>query len=259
MEFDFTTNQTLEDISGVPEQFRGAYTLGPEGAYVLKDDVKPLAEAISGLNRSLKAARNEAKTLRSSAVDPKAILADLGLTDADDVEKGREAIAAMQRQIAEKANIDPAKLRADIERAYQAKEQEANKKLEAMSGTLQRYLVQSAATQALAAAKGNADLLLPHVASRAKVVQDGDDYVVRILDEAGDYRGDGKGGFMTVADLVAEMKTSTVYRQAFESEAPRGTGAKPNTAARPNQTSSSEGTSAADRIKAGLAARRGRR
>lgn len=255
MEFDFTTNQTLEDVSKVPEQFRGAYVQGSDGVFVISDAAKGLVEAVTGLNKSLKASRNETKTLRTSTADPKTILADLGI-EAEDMDGAKEAIEALRKQVAEKANVDPAKLRADIERGFQAKQAESDKKVQAMEGTLQRYLVQSAAAQALAAAKGNAELLLPHVAARAKVVQDGEDYVVRIVDDAGDYRGDGKGGYMTVADLVAEMKGSSTFKQAFESEAPRGTGARPNGSTRPVRTEASGPTNPADKIKAGLAARR---
>ncbi|MNV90886.1 hypothetical protein D3C71_1853110 [compost metagenome] len=90
---------------------------------------------------------------------------------------------------------------------------------------------------------------------------DGDEYVVRVLDAAGDYRGDGKGGFMGVADLVRELKGSKDYGVAFESEAPSGGGKgnpPPSRQVQQQQVRQQERESmtGTDKIAAGLRARR---
>lgn len=102
-----------------------------------------------------------------------------------------------------------------------------------MSKSLENYLVTTAAVQALAAAKGSAELLLPHIQARTKVIKQGDEYVVRVLDEAGDPRGNGAGGFMTVQDLVKELKGHPSFGRAFESEAPTGSGTRGRTSGNP--------------------------
>jgi hypothetical protein len=50
------------------------------------------------------------------------------------------------------------------------------------------------------------------------------EYTVRVVDAQGDARSDGRGGWMTVRDLVAEMKTT--FPMAFESTTPSGTGTR---------------------------------
>jgi hypothetical protein len=259
MEFDFTTNQSVEDINAVPEQFRGAYVASDDGVYSISDTAKGLVEAVTGLNRSLAASRKEAKTLKGQVITPESVIGQIG--EFDSVDAVKEHIAGLQTQLEEaaangnKVNLD--KMKADMEKAFAGREQEYKDRDAKKDAALTRYMVQAAATSALANAKGSTELLLPHVMGKARVVEDGDDYVVRVLDDAGDYRGDGKGGFMTIADLVKEMKASQTFSAAFESEAPPGTGAKPGQSQRAKPARSQDGDlSARDRIKKGLAARR---
>ena len=260
MEFDFTTNQSVEDINTVPEHFRGAYVAGDDGVHTIAEGSKGLVEAVTGLTRSLSASRREAKDLKGKAITPESVLSQIGEFDSTDAVK--DHIAGLTTQLEEaaangnKVNLD--KMRADMDKAFEAEREGYKATTAKMQGSLEKYMIQAAATSALAAAKGNADLLLPHVMGKVKVVEDGDDYVVRVLDEAGDYRGDGKGGFMAITDLIAEMKASETYATAFESEAPKGTGAKPGQSQRAKpQRSDDTNLSARERIKKGLAARRG--
>lgn len=256
MEFDFTTNQSLEDISVVPEQFRGAYAQGTDGVYAISETSKGLVDAISGLSKSLKAARRDAAQ-KGAKVDFSQ-LADFG--DFQDLDGVKAHLTDLQSQLAAaaggKVNLD--KMKADMEKAFATKEQGYKDGSAKMQRTLEKYLIESTAVGALAANKGNAALLLPHVKNRVKVVEDGEDYVVRVLDDAGDFRGDGKGGFMTIADLVTEMKSHKDFAAAFESEAPRGSGAKPGTMERSAGQRQATGADATphDRIRAGLAKRR---
>lgn len=257
MEFDFSTNQEVEDINTVPEQFRGAYAEGENGKFAVSETAKPLVEAVVGLNKSLSASRKDYKTLKGTAVDPKTLFSSLG--DFEDADAVKAHIQELTDQVASKSNIDPKKIKADIEKAFATEREELTGKNDKMKGTLEKYLIKSDAASALAAAKGNSALLLPHVMNMVKVVEDEGEYVVRVLDDQGDWRGDGKGGYMTVADLVTEMKASPTFGAAFESEAKPGTGKKPGSSAQPARTKvdSSEPTSRS-KISAGLAARRGR-
>lgn len=254
MEFDFSVNQSLEDISTVPEAYRGAYAQGADGLYTISETAKPLVDSITGLSKALKISRtNERKTPNLQA-----ILDQIGedFTSPDDVKARLEELTGQVASAAGgKVNLE--KMKADMEKAFGVKEAALKGDNEKMQRSLAKYLVDASAATALASEKGNATLLMPHVRGKVKVVADGDDYVVRVLDDAGDFRGDGKGGFMSIADLVKEMKGAKEFAAAFESETATGGGAKPRTMQ--HQTGQRQdpnrALSANDRIKAGLKAR----
>lgn len=259
MEFEFLKNPTVDVIDKVPEQFRGFYAEG-EGGYVLQDAFKSTAGAVDGLNKSLKAARrdaDEAKRNRPDMTGFTAIGQLLGL-EGDEASSAESLRGAIEKVISEskdgKVNWD--KMKRDLEQGFNTKLTAKDGELAAMGNTLQKYLVTTAAVQAIAAHKGVPDLLLPHVAARTKVIKDGDDYVVRVVDEAGDPRGNAAGGFMTVEDLVKELKSSPTFGRAFESESPSGSGAKQGQQGKPVQ--GKRELTANEKIAAGLAKRQAR-
>jgi len=163
--------------------------------------------------------------------------------------------------VASASKVDPAKIKADIEKTFNGQMAEKDKQLDTMKGTLSRYMVETAAVTALAAAKGNSKLLMPIIREHVELVQDGDEYVVRVKDGSGDYRGNGKGGFMSVEELVAEMRSSKDYGPAFESDVQGGSG---QPGPRPGQAQqrgvarqqAAGDLSANDRIQRGLEQRR---
>ena len=260
MEFDFSTNGTVDSLDKVPEQFRGVYVQDGE-KFKINDSLKGVTDAITGLNTALRAERGTTKTLKGQK-DVSAIVKEtFGVDTVDEV---KAKIDELTQQVAEKSKVDPAKIKADIEKAFATKEEGYKGTISKMQGTLEKYLIDSAATSALSAAKGNVKLLLPIIRNAVSVVPDGDEYVVRVKDPAGDYRGNGAGGFMTVEDLVKELKASSDYGVAFESEAPSGGGNNNRTQQPSRQTQrqeqnrqQQESSSPTDRIAAGLAKRRG--
>ncbi|HNU83924.1 MAG TPA: hypothetical protein PKO05_10875, partial [Thermoanaerobaculia bacterium] len=82
------------------------------------------------------------------------------------------------------------------------------------------------AVRAIAAAKGDPDLLLPHVLASVEVVEEGDEFVARVLDpkERGKHRFDSKGEYMTISELVtADLRER--FPRAFEGSGTGGSGA----------------------------------
>jgi hypothetical protein len=258
MEFEFLKNPTVETIDKVPEQFRGFYAQG-EGGFVLQDSFKATAGAVDGLNKSLKAARRDADDAKKNRPDLTgfAQIGQLLGLEGDDAVNAETLKAAVERTLGEskdgKVNWD--KMKKDLEKGFNTKLQEKDGELQGMGKTLQKYLVTSAAVQAIAAHKGVPDLLLPHVHSRTKVVKDGDEYVVRVVDEAGDPRGNASGGFMSVEDLVKELKSSPTFGRAFESEGTSGNGVRPGSTQKVPPAKPGE-KSATQKIADGLAKRR---
>ena len=87
------------------------------------------------------------------------------------------------------------------------------------------------AADPIAAAKGVPELLLPLIEKSARVVLDEDDqFVVRIVDAQDTPRLNSDGSFMNVADLVAELRRSEVYGRAFDGTGISGSGSPANAA-----------------------------
>lgn len=260
MEWDFNANAEIDEdtLGRAPEGFRGAYEKGDDGKFRIGEGYKPFVEAITGLNGALGNERKTTKTLKSQK-DISEQLRALG--DFNSIDDVKAHIDQMAETIASQSKVDPAKLKADIQATFDKDLAKKDGELDAMRGTLNRYMVDSAAIAALAEAKGNSKLLMPLIREQVELAQDGDDYVVRVKDGQGSWRGDGKGGYMTISDLVAEMRASSDYGAAFESDNAGGTqqgNPRPGVHQRreTQRQQSREGLSSTDKIAAGLAARR---
>lgn len=253
MDFEFEKAATVESLDKVPEPFRGLYQQGDSG-FVLNESFSGIGKAVDGLNRSLKAARRDADEAKRSRPDLSSFaqIGQLVGVEGEDATNPDALRAAVERVITESKDgrVNWDKMKRDLESGFASKLQAKDAEIGAMGKTLQKYLVTTAAVQAIAASKGVPDLLLPHIQARTKVVKDGDEYVVRVVDEAGDPRGNASGGFMSVDDLVKEMKAHPTFGRAFESDAPSGNGSRPGPSGRPPQRT--ETMTSVDKIKAGL-------
>lgn len=257
MDFEFEKSGTVQTLDAVPEQFRPFYAEA-EGGYALDEKYKGVGKSIDGLNKSLKAARRDADEAKRSRPDLSgyAELGPLlGLEEGTtDPAALKEALETVLRQ-SKDGQVNWDKMKQQLQKSHQDQLGAKEKELGTMSATLQRYLVTSEAVRAIAEAKGVPELLLPQVQARTKVIKDGDNYVVRVVDDQGDPRADSSGGFMGIADLVKELKSSPVYGRAFESEAPNGTGTQPRNGngVKPQQRQVER--SSMDKIKSGLSKR----
>jgi hypothetical protein len=99
-------------------------------------------------------------------------------------------------------------------------------RINSLSTALERRLVDAEATAALASAKGSTKVLLPHIKSHVKVVEEDGEFVVHVVDAKGNQRiGDAKGSPMTIAQLVEEMKADPDFARNFEGSGSSGGGA----------------------------------
>lgn len=264
MEFDFEANASIDSLDNVPDEYKGLYAKDQAGSkYVIADNFKGVVSALTGLGKTVKNTRKENETLKKNRVDltPWKQLGTLVGVEGDDITP--DVLKAGIEGVLEKAKngsdlkVNMEKLRKEIEDAASLKLKSKDEELNGMLSTLNEHMVISAATAALAEEKGSPELLLPVIRQHAKLVKDSDGrYVVRVLDDQGEVRGDGKGGFMTVAALIKEMKGSKSYGRAFESTAPAGGGGAPrNGAARPIIQNNQGEKTANQKIAAGLSAR----
>lgn len=229
---------TVDALDGVAEEYRVAYAKNADGKFALKDEFKPFAKAITGLNTTLEQTSGHLTKANKESADRRAALKafdDLLSASGVSVEDGKAATDALKAHLDDltakaknggELKISIEAIRKDFEKKNKELQDLADGKISKMSSSLEKYLVGQTANAALAKAKGSPELLLPIIRSQVKVVADGDDYVVRVVDKDGNVRTDGKGGMLDIEGLVAEMKLNTTYARAFESET-KGGGSAP--------------------------------
>lgn len=250
MDFEF---QEVESLDVVPEQFRGLYAEA-DGKFRLNETYKGVAEAVNGLNRSLKASRAEAKALKGSKVDLSA-LADFGDSPEAIAQAVQDRIKELESQLAngDKAKLNLDKVKEDLAKAHSKDLEKVTKRSEALQTQLYGLLVENAATTAIAELKGIPELLMPFVKTQVNVVEEEGEFRVFVVDVQGDRRYSGVTGQpMSIKELVSEMKANEKFGRLFESEAPQGGGTPPGGARRPSQQPAGE-RSSVDKIAAGLA------
>ena len=255
MDFDFSANETVDDLQLIPAQFQPFY-VEKDGSHTIADQFKPLTTLTSGLAKSLKASRLEAKNAKGATVDL-SVLSEFGATPAEIAEKFNLTLADLNDKLAKGVKLDPDKIRAELSRGYDTKLAEKDLSLKSMEGTLTKYLVTSEATRAVAEFRGVPELLMPHISASVRVVADGSGgFRAMVVDSDGDARVSSVTGQpMTISDLVKEMKSSPVFGRAFESEAPQGGGARPGGPKAPVLRAPAAAMSSIDKIRAGLNSR----
>jgi DNA-binding transcriptional MerR regulator len=205
----------VDKLDAVPEAQRGLYK--PDGDK-FRLDVEGYEDPV-GLKSALEKERTNAKDAVAQAKAWKA----LGKTP-EEIQALLEAQAQAERDKLTKAG-EWDKLRGQMTEQHQtelkAREEAAGK----LRTQLERRIVDAEAVAALAAAEGNAALLLPHVKASVKVVEHEGELVTRIVDEAGNPRVNGKGEFLTIRDLVAEMRANATFAPGFKAPAASGGGA----------------------------------
>ena len=215
----------VASLDGLPEAVKGFYKADADGkAFVL--DVEPAdgftLENTASLRNALETERTRGDELKAQlhafdGIHPKhareSIAKAAEMSKWTPEEKVREQMEAHDRQVKEKFDSEIEKERKTAER-YRA--------------VLERKLVEAAATAAIAKHKGVPELLLPHIKNRVKVMEQGDDFVARVLADDGKTfavtRKSGATGDMSIEELVETMRGSDVFGRAFEGSGAAGSG-----------------------------------
>lgn len=272
MEWDFIANAAVDALDIVPEAARGYYQEDKaNNNFVLKPDVKPLAEAFTNSWKAVKALSKKKNDDNNKDAARRTIiegivtkLTEAGIEVGDDHSKLGEVISATLSDLTDKVkggkevktNIEAIKKQFEANLAKELGKKDAQ--LSAMKTSLEKYLINSSAATALAAAnpvERGLDLLMPQILRSAKVVQSDDgEYSVKVVDADNNERLNAKGESMTIADLVNDMKVT--YPMAFKSEAKGGTGKQPDSSKRPvnQQQNLNDNKTPVQKIAAGLAA-----
>ncbi len=235
MEFDFNKNLVVDNIESVPKDFRGLY-VEKDGKHALdtSDDFKKSTVAVvTGLNRSLSAARLETKAAKDGKVDLSS-LSDYGET-VDEILEG------VNSRIDEVRKAGKGKGSEDVEKAVKSAQDamakthhtamtavsEENK---ALTGQLYSQLVINEAESALnAAGVVNPKLLMPFIREQVGVTKEEGRFKIFVKGDTGDVRYSGTTGDpLSIKELVAEFKGDETYGPMFKSETPSGGGKKPS-------------------------------
>jgi hypothetical protein len=207
----------VEKLEDVEEQYRSLY-IEKDGAWHL--DAEGIEDA-GGLQKALAAARREAKTFEGQVAAWK----KLGKTPEEINEMIRAAAEAEEAKARNEGQWD--KLRAQLEGNHQkamADQQAENARLRKQ---IEALMVDAAATAQIADSKGSPHLLLPHVQKQTRVIEENGQFTVRVVDAKGDPRLGPKGEFMTIGELVSEMRASEQFGRAFEASGASGSGMQP--------------------------------
>lgn len=210
----------IDSLETVPETVRSLYV--PDGDK-FKLDVSGI-EDTSGLKSALQKEREAAK----HAAKQVSAWSSLGKTP----EEIQELLEAQRKAEEDKAtkNGEWEKLKAQMQEQSAAERQKLEQALKAKDGAIERYLIDAQAVAAISELKGVPALLLPHVKAAVKVVDDDGEYVTRVVDAQGNPRVNAKGDFLTIKDLVSEMRQSEVFGRAFEASGTTGGGSRTSSA-----------------------------
>lgn len=163
-------------------------------------------------------AETEAKKLRQK-------LEQLGDIDPDEYRTLKE-----QRQEAEAAKLkkegDFEALKDQLKSKYQKELEARDSDLGRTRSALQKHLIEGTAIAAIAKEKGSAKLLLPHVVSRARMVEEDGEYRVEVLGANGEPMFNAEGERASIEDVVRELKASEDFLGAFEATGRAGSGAQ---------------------------------
>jgi hypothetical protein len=215
-EEQFNIPKEVDSLEAVPEALRGFYGEA-DGKYVLED--------VTSLRNSMKNAKRERDEARTKA---KAV------EQWERIGKSPDEIAELlaDRERQELAKAEKAgewdKLRAQMNDKHQAELKALREELDMTRKSQQQYIFNAEATAAIAAANGNTKLLLPLIRDHVKVEYEDGRAVTRVVDSKGERRVNANGEDMSIADLVAEMRQSDDYAQAFKASGQSGSGAPAN-------------------------------
>lgn len=209
---------TVDSLDTIPEPLRGSYVKDGDKFRLDLDGYEDPA--------NLKSALQKERDAKRDAVAMAKAWKDIGKTP-DEIADLMAAQAQAERDKLTKAG-EWDKLRGQMTEQHQAELAKREEKATAYRAQLEKHLVDAAGTAAIAAAKGSAELLLPHVKSRVKVIEENGEFAVRIVDATGNPRVNGKGEFLSMSDLVGEMRQSDVFAPAFQAPAASGGGARPS-------------------------------
>lgn len=211
-------------VDEVPEGLADHYTKREDGKFQLAvDAVGGFAlEDVSGL----KSALGKERTNRQDLEHKLSAFGDL------DVDAAKHAI----ERVKELESFDPKK-EADrlaserfeaasktLGEKHKAEVDKRDARIKQLTSTVDGMVRKQKATEELAKAKGSVELLMPHILSHTRTVENDGKYSVEVVDDYGNVKTNGSGGNMNLSEFVAELKANDAFGRAFEASGTTGSG-----------------------------------
>lgn len=200
----------VDTLDEIPESYRNEY-VELNGKYRLDlDGYEDPVNLKSALQKEREAARKYSAQLKQYE--------QIGLSVED-----------IKERITNAGNVDAEKLKQQFAKQFQGEIQQRDEKLSSMRMTVEKYLVDAEAASAIAANKGVPELLMPLIKAQVRVIEDDSGPQVLVVDPKGEPRINKKGDYMSISDLVSEMRASEIYGRAFDATGATGSGRQPAT------------------------------
>jgi hypothetical protein len=209
---------TEEEFGAVDEALKGQYKKQDDGSYQLEID--GLAGDPKSLQKAVRDARKDADAAKARL---KALEEQFSGVDLEEIKKLREEQEQREQDALTKAG-EWDKLKGQMNEAHAKALQRKDEEAAVLRKALETHLIDAQATSAISTAKGSTLLLLPHVKSHTKVVQENGQYRVQVVDDTGSPRVDASGNPLSIAQLIEEMKKAPDYQRAFEGSGASGGG-----------------------------------
>ncbi len=212
--------EIVETLDVVPEVLREDYEQIAEGDNKGKFQLK----IIAGLKKSQQQILAEKKR-RDEELEALRRKYD-GI---EDPQQARDAIARIreieERKAREEGDFES--LKKSMQDGFDKQKQTLEAEITLRDRHIEKYLIESQASAAIAALEGKPVLLMPHIKSQTRVVKDADGFRAEVIDQkSGQVRYNSKGEPMTIRELVEEMAASDDYAPAFRARGEGGSGAR---------------------------------
>jgi hypothetical protein len=214
-----------EAFGKLPEAIKSEYKKQDNGSYLL--DVTPVDDFALENVKGLKTALSSERTAREKAENNVKAYEGLDATAAKDALKKIKELGDMSDN--EKVNAKIEAIKKQLEEKHKGELGAKDTSVATLTKQLEKLMIEAAAIKAISEHKGNIELLLPHVKSSVKMKQlQSGEFVVEVVDGNGQSRispATGQTGPMSIAELIAEMKTKDTFAPAFEGVNASGSGA----------------------------------
>lgn len=162
----------LDNVDALPEDVKKEYKKGDDGKFHLDVDGIDDHPQVKGLKNAMTNAKAERSTAQTELAAART-----------ELQKAKDDLDDLHRGAVPKGDV--AKLEKSWSDKLTAAVTEKDTKIAKLTGAVDKNVRQSAATSLAAEVFLNPTVGLPHVLGRLKVEEEGDDYVIKILDAAG--------------------------------------------------------------------------
>lgn len=224
-----------DNLESIPEAVRDEYKPSDDGTFVLQVEPANGMELINpaGLKSALQKERGAVAELRKKYS---------GLDDLlDRADEARDALKRIEElgndpgnakeieQLREQLKTQFDRDRANLDAKYKSESENHTETINTLRGQLQKVMVEDRARAAMAA-RGVNDVLLPHVVSQLRCVENNGEFGVEVIDSDNPDIGRispraGSTGPMSIEELLDEMSGNDKYAVCFPANGTPGSGA----------------------------------